>query len=42
MRRVARSVKQELHASIDAALSSTHKNQAYALIGMVFLAVARI
>ena len=41
MRRVARSVKQELHASIDAALSNTHKNQAYALIGMVFLAVAR-
>ena len=41
MRRVARSVKQELHASIDAALSGTHKNQAYALISMVFLAVAR-
>jgi len=40
MRKVARSIKHELHASLDAALAGS-KNQTYALIGMVFFAVAR-
>ncbi|WP_397452271.1 iron uptake transporter permease EfeU [Pseudomonas sp. NA-150] len=40
MRKVARSIKHELHASLEAALS-TSKNQVYALIAMVFFAVAR-
>jgi len=42
MRKAARSIKGQLHASIDRAL--VHENggaQAWALIGMVFLAVAR-
>ncbi|KAF1053841.1 MAG: Ferrous iron permease EfeU [Stenotrophomonas maltophilia] len=39
MRKVARSIKGELHSALDAALGSSH--QAYALIGMVFFAVAR-
>ncbi|MEJ2633531.1 MAG: FTR1 family protein [Acidihalobacter sp.] len=41
MRRMARSVKQELHASLEAALAHGTRSQAYALIAMVFLAVAR-
>ncbi len=40
MRRAARSIKAELHSSIDAALSSS-SSQGWALIGMVFFAVAR-
>lgn len=40
MRKVARSIKHALHASLDAALSNS-KNQIYALIAMVFFAVAR-
>ncbi len=40
MRKAARSVKGQLHASIDQALAHTG-GQAWALIGMVFLAVAR-
>lgn len=40
MRKVARSIKHALHASLDAALA-TSKNQVYALIAMVFFAVAR-
>lgn len=40
MRKVARSIKHELHTSLDAALAGS-KNQTYALIGMVFFAVAR-
>src|SRR5471032_3449034 len=40
MRKVARSIKGELHASLDAALAGS-KNQTYALIAMVFFAVAR-
>lgn len=40
MRKVARSIKHSLHASLDAALA-TSKNQVYALIAMVFFAVAR-
>ncbi|MDB6142713.1 MAG: iron transporter [Pseudomonas sp.] len=40
MRKVARSIKHELHAHLDAALSAS-KNQVYALIAMVFFAVAR-
>ncbi|WP_268797082.1 iron uptake transporter permease EfeU [Pseudomonas huanghezhanensis] len=40
MRKVARSIKHELHASLDAALAGS-KNQTYALIAMVFFAVAR-
>jgi high-affinity iron transporter len=40
MRKVARSIKHELHVSLDAALAGS-KNQTYALIGMVFFAVAR-
>ncbi|OQR27174.1 iron transporter [Pseudomonas sp. Bc-h] len=40
MRKVARSIKHELHESLDAALAGS-KNQTYALIGMVFFAVAR-
>jgi len=39
MRKAARSIKAELHEHIDAALSSDH--QTWALIGMVFFAVAR-
>jgi high-affinity iron transporter len=40
MRKVARSVKHDLHESLDAALAGS-KNQTYALIAMVFFAVAR-
>jgi high-affinity iron transporter len=40
MRKVARSIKHSLHASLDAALANS-KNQVYALIAMVFFAVAR-
>lgn len=40
MRKVSRSIKHSLHASLDAALA-TSKNQVYALIAMVFFAVAR-
>jgi high-affinity iron transporter len=40
MRRAARSIKSELHTSIDSALSHS-TGQASALIGMVFFAVAR-
>lgn len=40
MRKAARSIKGQLHASIDQALAHTG-GQAWALIGMVFLAVAR-
>lgn len=40
MRKVARSIKHSLHASLDAALA-TSKNQVYTLIAMVFFAVAR-
>jgi high-affinity iron transporter len=40
MRKVARSVKHDLHQSLDAALAGS-RNQTYALIGMVFFAVAR-
>ncbi|MEQ7921406.1 iron uptake transporter permease EfeU [Xanthomonas sp. WHRI 1810A] len=40
MRKVSRSIKHELHQSLDAALAGS-KNQTYALIGMVFFAVAR-
>ena len=40
MRRAARSIKAELHNSIDAALSST-SHQGWALVGLVFFAVAR-
>ena len=40
MRKAARSIKTELHESLENALSSS-RNQVYALIGMVFLAVAR-
>ena len=40
MRRAARSIKSELHSSIEAALSSS-SSQGWALIGMVFFAVAR-
>ena len=40
MRRAARSIKAELHSSIDAALSSPSR-QGWALVGMVFFAVAR-
>ena len=40
MRKVARSVKSELHDGIDAAFSG-QRNTALALIGMVFFAVAR-
>lgn len=41
MRRAARSIKAELHAGIDAALSHQGRAGTWALIGMVFLAVAR-
>lgn len=41
MRRAARSIKGELHASIDKALAHHADGQGWALIGMVFLAVAR-
>jgi high-affinity iron transporter len=44
MRRVARSIKAELHASIDAALAGSADRaggQGLALVGMVFFAVAR-
>lgn len=45
MRRAARSIKAELHASIDAALARSASRQSagqgWALVGMVFLAVAR-
>lgn len=40
MKRVARSIRSELHASIDAALADSG-GPAWALIGMVFLATAR-
>ncbi|WP_439895232.1 iron uptake transporter permease EfeU [Pseudomonas syringae] len=40
MRKVARSIKHALHESLDAALTGS-KNQTYALIAMVFFAVAR-
>ena len=40
MRKVARSIKHALHQSLDAALAGS-KNQTYALITMVFFAVAR-
>lgn len=40
MRKAARSIKGALHASIDQALAHTN-GQSWALIGMVFLAVAR-
>lgn len=40
MRKAARSIKSELHESLENALSAS-RNQVYALIGMVFLAVAR-
>jgi high-affinity iron transporter len=40
MRKVARSIKSELHQSIDAALGGSSR-YGFALIGMVFLAVAR-
>lgn len=40
MRKAARSIKGTLHASIDQALAHTN-GQSWALIGMVFLAVAR-
>lgn len=40
MRKVARSIKHALHESLDAALAGS-KNQTYALIAMVFFAVAR-
>lgn len=40
MRKAARSIKGDLHASVDQALARS-KGQAWALIGMVFLAVAR-
>ncbi len=40
MRKVARSIKHSLHMSLDAALAGS-KNQTYALIAMVFFAVAR-
>lgn len=41
MRRAARSIKAELHGSIDAALAETPRAAGWALIGMVFFAVAR-
>ena len=40
MRRAARSIKHELHSSIDAALAND-SGQGWALVGMVFFAVAR-
>ena len=40
MRKAARSIKRELHASIDSALAGS-RSQGLALIGMVFFAVAR-
>lgn len=40
MRKVSRSIKNSLHASLDAALANSN-NQVYALIFMVFFAVAR-
>ena len=40
MRKVSRSIKHALHESLDAALAGS-KNQTYALIAMVFFAVAR-
>lgn len=40
MRKVARSIKHDLHVSLDAALGGS-KHQAWALIAMVFFAVAR-
>lgn len=41
MRRAARSIKTELHSSVDHALAHRGNAGAWALIGMVFLAVAR-
>jgi high-affinity iron transporter len=41
MRKAARSIKGELQASIDSALAKGADGQGWALIGMVFLAVAR-
>jgi high-affinity iron transporter len=41
MRKAARSIKGELQASIDKALTKGSDGQGWALIGMVFLAVAR-
>lgn len=41
MRRASRSVKSELHHSIDAALASPSTSAGWALVGMVFFAVAR-
>ncbi|MCV2446421.1 iron uptake transporter permease EfeU [Paracoccus sp. DMF] len=41
MRRAARSIKAELHAGIDEALAQQGSAGTWALIGMVFLAVAR-
>ncbi|GAB7529710.1 FTR1 family protein [Pseudomonas sp. 3A(2025)] len=40
MRKVGRSIKSELHQSLDSALGGS-RNQTWALIGMVFFAVAR-
>lgn len=40
MRKVSRSIATELRASVDSALASSHR-QGYALVGMVFFAVAR-
>ncbi|MBJ9977660.1 FTR1 family protein [Pseudomonas sp. S75] len=40
MRKMARSIKHDLHASLEAALAGS-RHQAWALIGMVFFAVAR-
>ena len=41
MRRAAHSIKGTLHASVDHALAQSSSGQAWALIGMAFLAVAR-
>lgn len=41
MRKAARSIKGELHASVDQALGQQGNGAAWALIGMAFLAVAR-
>jgi len=41
MRKAARSIKGQLQASVDRALTQQSNGQAWALIGMVFLAVAR-
>ena len=41
MKRAARSIRAELHASVDQALAPRSRAGAWGLIGMVFLAVAR-